>query len=57
MKTVSIEEAKAAVNGFFSNSKNPRAVTRDGLVELIEECRTLLQALDEDAQHEREEEV
>jgi hypothetical protein len=50
-----IDEVKAVINKFFSDSSRPRSATRDGLVEVIDECRVMLQALREDEEREREE--
>lgn len=45
---MTLDEAKEAINKFFSDTGNSRAETRDGLEELREEINMLLDALDDD---------
>ena len=45
---MTLDELKAAVNRYFDDRSRSRDETRDGLGDLIEEIRILMQCLDED---------
>lgn len=47
MARVTLEELKAALDGYFNDRSRPAAETRDGLQEVADDIDTMIASLDE----------